>query len=80
MMEIIIKSLDVNSVDSFVCQDSDLYARIIRPESEIDPTVDLMIQIRTVAVDAEHIIIEFPNGSVFAVNIPSFHYHMIEVM
>lgn len=80
MMQIIINSLDYKVIDRLICQDSDMYARIIRPDSEEDPTVDVAIHIKTFAVDSEHLIIEFPNNSVLAINLPSFHYHTIEVL
>lgn len=80
MLQIIIKSLDINKVDDFVCQDTDLYARIMRDATIEDPTVDLIVQIRAVEIDDDHIVFLFPNNCVLAVNIPSFHYHMVEVL
>lgn len=79
-MEIIINSLDENIIDNFICQDSDRYARIIRPATDNDRTVDLIIRVRTVAVTPEAIVLDFPNGSIFSVNCSSIHYHKIEVL
>ena len=73
-------SLDEKMIDKFNCQESDVYARIIRPAVSYDPTVDLLIKVRTVAVDSNKIIIEFPNGAGLVVNVPNFHYHKIEVV
>ena len=79
-MQIFIKSLDEKMIDKFICQESDVYARIIHPATLNDPTVDLLIRVRSVAVDNNKITIEFPNGAGFVVNVSSFHYHKIEVL
>lgn len=80
VMDIFIYDLDVNMVDKFINPSTDLYGRIVRKESERDRTVDLLINVRAVAIDDNHIIMEYPNNAVCVVNIPSFHYHKIEVM
>ena len=79
-MEIIINSLNDKIIDNFICQETDRYARIIRRSTDEDPTVDLLIKVRTVAVTPEAIVLDFPNGSLFSVNCPSIHYHKIEVI
>ena len=79
-MEIIINSLDVHAIDLFINQDFDVYARIIRRETPKDPTVDLLVRIRAIEVDNNHLVVLFPNNSVASVNLPSFYYHKIEVL
>lgn len=79
-MDLTIYDLIESAVDKFINQDSDIYARIIRKPSKHDMTVDLLINVRTVAIDDSHIIIEYPNGAVAAINIPSCNYLKIEVM
>ncbi len=80
MMELWIFDLDEHDIDKFISQDTDRYARILRPATDKDPTVDLIIKVKTFAVDSEHLIFEFPNNGILAVQVPSFHYHKIEVM
>lgn len=79
-MDMVIYDLDVNSVDCFINQDSDIYARIIRKATQFNHTVDLQITVKCIAVDSSNIIIEYPNGSGVHIKIPSSHYHKIEVM
>lgn len=79
MMQLWIFDLDEHDIDKFISQDTDRYARILRPATDQDPTVDLIIQVRTFAVDDNHLIFEFPNNGILAVQVPSFHYHKIEV-
>jgi hypothetical protein len=79
-MDLTIYDLIESAVDKFINQDSDIYARIVREPSTFDQTVDLLINVRTVAIDDNHIIIEYPNGAVAAINIPSCNYLKIEVM
>lgn len=78
-MEIIITSLIESAVDKFICGDIERYISVRSSEEEYN-TVDLYIKIKTLAVDSDHIIIEFPDSTVLAVNIPSVNYHKIEVM
>ena len=79
-MEIIIHSLIESAIDTLICDDIDRYASLDRCATDEDNTVDLRVRVRTVAIDDSHIIFEFPNGSVLAVNLPSTHYHKIEVL
>ena len=79
-MDLFIYDLAVDMVDRFINQDTDRFGRITRKESEFHNTVDLVINVKTVAVDSEHLIIEFPNGNVCAINVPSDHYHKMEIM
>lgn len=79
-MDITIYDLIETSVDKFISQDADLYCRIIRPATDLNHTVDLLITVRTFAVDSNNIIIEYPNNSVVAIKLPSCNYHKIEVM
>ena len=80
IMEIIIKSLDVHAVDFFINQDFDVYSRIMRTETAEDPTVDLIVRIKAIEIDNNHLVFLFPNNSVASLNLPSFYYHMIEVL
>ena len=79
-MDMTIFDLHEDMIDRFISQDTDLYSRVIRQATNLDPTLDLLIHIRTFAVDNNHIIIEFPNGNVLAVDISASHYHKIEAM
>lgn len=79
MMQLWIFDLDEHDIDKFISQDTDRYARILRPATDQNPTVDLIVQVRTFAVDYNHLIFEFPNNGILAVQVPSFHYHKIEV-
>lgn len=79
-MDLTIYDLIESAVDKFINQDSDFYAHVIRKPSRFNQTIDLLISVRTVAIDDNHIIIEYPNGAVTAINIPSCNYHKIEVM
>lgn len=79
-MDLTIYDLIESAVDKFINQDSDIYARIVRKPSTFGQTVDLLISVRTVAIDDSHIVIEYPNGAVAAINIPSCNYLKIEVM
>lgn len=79
-MDITIYDLIENAVDKFINPSSDLYGRIIREATDLEHTVDLQLTVRTFAVDSSHIIIEYPNDSVVAINIPSCEYLKIEVL
>lgn len=79
-MDLRIIELIESAVDKFINQDSDLYAHIDRKATSLNPTVDLTISVRTVAVDSNNIIIEYPNGNYVAINLPSCNYLKIEVM
>lgn len=79
-MEITIYSLFETEIDKFICQDTDYYAHISRSATDEDPTVDIIISTKCVAVSDNHIIIEFPNGAILHVTIQSCMYHKIEVM
>ena len=79
-MDLTIYDLIESAIDKFINQDSDIYAHIIRKPSKFEQTVDLLITVRTVAIDDNHIIIEYPKGAVAAINIQSCNYHKVEVM
>ena len=79
-MDMEIKDLAVNMIDRFINQDTDRYGRVTRKESQFNNTVDLLFNIKTVAIDDNYIIMEFPNNSVCAINCQSFNYHKIEVL
>lgn len=79
-MDLFITSLDINKVDAFINPATDLYARITRRETKHNQTVDIVVHIRSVIVDANNIIIFFPNNAVATINCPSMYYHKIEVL
>lgn len=79
-MDITIYDLSVENIDSFISQDTDRYARIIRKETEHDPTVDLLINVKGVTVTENAIAITFPDNNILFVKISSNHYLKIEVM
>ena len=78
-MTFIIHDLYEPDIDRFINDDSDRYGRVIRSASDEDPTFDLEISVRTVAVDDKHIIIEYPNGNTTVVPISSDNYHYLEI-
>lgn len=79
-MDLFIYSLDINKVDLFINPSTDLYGRVTRRETEYNKTVDILINVRSVIIDANSIIIFFPNNSVASINCPSMYYHKIEVL
>lgn len=79
-MDITIYDLLEKEIDKFINQDGDLYSRVIRKATDLNPTVDLQISVRTFAVDSNYLIIEYPNSSVVAIKLLSCNYHKIEVM
>lgn len=80
-MEAKINSLDVHSVDNFINLSLDRFMSVEREATHSDPTVDILVtHLRTFAVTSESIVLDFSNGSIFVVNVPSFHYHSIEVL
>lgn len=88
-MDITIYDLLESEVDKLITHDSDMYGRSIRPgqsmespfpEDRVSHTVDLLFNVTAVAVDAHHLIMEFPNGNILAVPLESYNYHKIEVM
>lgn len=79
-MDITFYDLIETAVDKFINQDADLYGRIIRKATDLNHTVDLQLTVRTFAVDSNNVIIEFPNNSVVAINLPSCDYLKVEVM
>ena len=79
-MEIIITDLLENQVDKFINQDTDIYGKVIRSATENNRTVDLVIKVKTFAVDNNHMILEYPNTNIVAVAISSCMYHKIEVI
>lgn len=80
MLDLTIYDLIESAVDKFIDQDGDVYGRIIRPATDLNHTVDLLLTVRTFAVDENNLIIEYPNNCVVAIKLPSCNYHKIEVM
>ena len=78
-MDMTIYDLAETQLDKFINQDTDIYGRVVADHS-LEHTVDILFNIRTVAVDEHHIIIEFPNNCVVAISCDSYNYHKIEVM
>ena len=72
--------LALESVDEFISQDTDLFARIVRKETSLNPTVDLLINVKGFTVTVNAIAITFPNDNILFVKIPSSHYSKIEVL
>ena len=79
-MNILIRNLYEPSLDKFINQDSDRYAHIDRYADDTDDTLDLYINMRTIAVDENHIIIEYPNGNTTVIEISEDDYSKIEVL
>ena len=79
-MDVTIFDLYVEDIDSFISQDTDLYARIVRKETKHNPTVDLLINVKGITVTEKMIAITFPDNNILFVKVPSNHYLKIEVM
>lgn len=79
-MDITIFDLSVEDIDSFISQDTDRYARIVRKESSHNPTVDLLINVKGITITENALAITFPDNNILFVKIPSNHYLKIEVM
>lgn len=79
-MEIIITDLLENEIDKFINQDTDLYGKVTRSATENNRTVDLVVKVKTFAVDNNHMILEYPNTNIVAISISSCMYHKIEVL
>lgn len=80
MMDLTIKCLDLNDIDKIIDQDADTYARIVRKETTYDLTVDILITVEFVAIDESRIFICYPNKCYRLLDIPSNHYHKIELL
>lgn len=78
-MDMTIYDLAENQIDKFINQDTDLYGRVVSTHP-LEHTVDILVNIKTVAVDGHYIIIEFPNNNICAIPVDSYNYHKIEVM
>ena len=79
-MDITIFDLSVEDIDSFISQDTDRYARIVRKESSHNPTVDLLINVKGITITENALAITFPDNNILFVKIASNHYLKIEVM
>lgn len=78
-MDITIYDLVEDKLDDFISQDTDRYGRVTSVHP-LEHTVDLLINVNSVAVDDHRMIIEFPNKGILVVDIPINYYHKIEVM
>ena len=83
-MKLLIKDLDINKIDDFINPSSDIYGHssaVKYPDpSDSLGVVDLTFTVRSVCINANHIVILFPNDSVCAIDCPSMYYHKIEVL
>ncbi len=79
-MDITIYDLAVDDIDLFISSDTDRWARIARKETDHNPTVDLLINVKGITVTENAIAITFPDDNIMFVKIPSSHYLKIEVM
>lgn len=79
-LDLFIYDLSENLIDFFINQDTDRYGRITRQATECNKTVDMVINVKTVALDASRLIIEYPNGNTCTINVPSNHYHKMEIL
>lgn len=79
-MDITIYDLAVNDIDLFICPDTDRWGRVTRKETDYDPTVDLLINVKGITVTENAIAITFPDDNIMFVKISSSHYLKIEVM
>lgn len=79
-MDITIKDLDVDAIDSFISQDTDRFARIVRKDTPHNPTVDLLINVKGITITENAIAITFPDNNILFVKVTSNHYLKIEVM
>ena len=79
-LDLFIYDLDESIIDRFINQDTDRYGRVTREAAEHHRTVDLIINVKTVAIDARYLIIEFPNGNVCKIDVPSNHYYKMEIL
>lgn len=79
-MDITIFDLLVEDVDLFISTDTDRFARVVRKETEHDPTIDLLINVKGITITDNAIAITFPDNNIMFVKISSNHYHKIEVM
>lgn len=79
-MDITIYDLLVDDVDKVLTQDTENYGRIIRQESTLDNTVDILFNVKGICVTENAINITFPNNNILFTSIPSDNYHKIEVM
>ena len=79
-MDITIYDLAVEDIDLFISSDTDRWGRVTRKETEHDPTVDLLINVKGITVTENAIAITFPDDNIMFVKIPSSHYLKIEVM
>lgn len=79
-MDITIYDLLVEDVDLFISTDTDRFGRVVRKETEHDPTVDLLINVKGITITDNAIAITFPDNNIMFVKILSNHYHKIEVM
>lgn len=78
-MNIVIRDLAENDIDSFITQDSDIYAKVTHHDTTY-AILDLTINVKSVMITKNMVSIRFPNDGILTVQIDSSHYHKIEVI
>lgn len=79
-MDITIKDLNVNAVDKFISPSADIYGRVVRKETQYDPTVDLLFNVAHFGCDESRLFFVFPDESSLEVSVGINDYLKIEVM
>lgn len=79
-MDLFIYDLPVSKVDDFINPSSDKYGRVIRRETLLNQTVDLVFHIQSVYVTEKVITIMFPNDCICSVPLPIDCYHKLEIL
>ena len=79
-MDITIYDLMLEGVNALIDTSTERYGRIIRKESSLNNTVDMLINVKNICISDHHINITFPDNSIIFAKVPSNFYHKIEVM
>lgn len=81
MLNVRIIDFDMSIIDNLISPSMDIYASV--DESSVDDnddTATVTVNVKTVAVTEETIVFDLPDGSIFVAQVPSNHYHKIEVI
>lgn len=80
-MQITIKSLSADRIDNLICQDMDLFAKVVEHKEENAVFVDLVVyKVKSVVVCEETVTFIFNNGNMFVANITVNDYYKLEVL
>lgn len=79
-MDITIKNLYEPALDNFINQNTDHFGRITRKATDKDRTVDLLINVTSIAISENFICIKYPNENIAHIPCKSDNYLKIEVM